>query len=78
VHEIDSEIAETAGVTQPLPHTLGTWHIERRRIARAFAFRHGGDADLGHVSLSNPIRGEETAPNRASRYPGNGGIHNFG
>src|SRR5215470_6978725 len=51
VHEIDPVIRKPAGVAEPLPHALGTGWVEWRRITRAFAFRHGGDVDLGHVSV---------------------------
>jgi hypothetical protein len=47
-HEIDPEIGEAARIAQPLPHTFGTGRVELRRIARAFAYRYGGDVDLGH------------------------------
>src|SRR5206468_5899334 len=49
-HEIDPEVGEPAGVAQALAHALGTGRVEGRRIARAFAFRHGGDVDPGHGS----------------------------
>ena len=54
-HEIDAEIGKPAGVAQPLPHALGAGRVEGRRIARAFAFRHGGDVDLGHGRFQHLI-----------------------
>src|SRR3954449_3366663 len=50
-HEIDPEISEAASVAQLLPHAFGTGCVEGRRIARAFAFWHGGNVDLGHGSV---------------------------
>src|SRR5262245_8790663 len=56
-HEIDPKVREPAGVAQPLPHAGGTGRIERRRIARALALRHGGNVDLGHGSAPRGFNG---------------------
>jgi hypothetical protein len=37
-------------VSTPAPNAFGTDCVERRRIARAIAFRHDGDVDPGHGS----------------------------
>src|SRR5262245_35029740 len=55
-HKIDAEVSEPAGVAQALPHALGTGRVEWLRIARAFAFRHGGDVDLGHGDIPSDQR----------------------
>ena len=47
-HQIDAEIGQPAGIAEALADALSTRRVERRRIARAFALRHGGDIDLGH------------------------------